>query len=106
MMFRAVFWVVLPCKLIVDQRFRGAYCLHHQKTALNIILAAVRTWNLTMKGYSLLYHRVHILFTWKISFLRLMCKGMEKLKISSQVGEDKTSVPLYTCEFSYFVQKG
>jgi hypothetical protein len=78
--FRAVFWVVLPCKMIVDRRFRGAYCLHHQgwvsrategsrvyrcrvtsaplkrrstiilhgsttqKTALNIILAAVRTW--------------------------------------------------------------
>jgi hypothetical protein len=28
-MFRAVFWVVLPCKMIVDRRFRGAYCLHH-----------------------------------------------------------------------------
>jgi hypothetical protein len=53
-MFRAVFWVILPCKMIVDRRFRGAYCLHHhgsitQKTALNIILAAVRTWNLTFK---------------------------------------------------------
>jgi hypothetical protein len=50
-MFRAVFWVILPCEMIVDRRFRGAYCLHHpwwwQKTALNIILAAVRTWNLT-----------------------------------------------------------
>jgi hypothetical protein len=29
-MFRAVFWVVLPCKMIVDWRFRGTYCLHHQ----------------------------------------------------------------------------
>jgi hypothetical protein len=29
-MFRAVFWVILPCKIIVDRRFRGAYCLHHQ----------------------------------------------------------------------------
>jgi hypothetical protein len=28
--FRAVFWVVLPCKMIVDRRFRGACCLHHQ----------------------------------------------------------------------------
>jgi hypothetical protein len=51
-LFRAVFWDILPCKIIVDRRFRGAYCLHHQgiisqKTALNIILAAVRTWNLT-----------------------------------------------------------
>jgi hypothetical protein len=30
LMFRAVFWVILPCKMIVDRRFRGAYCLHHQ----------------------------------------------------------------------------
>jgi hypothetical protein len=27
MMFRIVFWDVLPCKTIVDRRFRGAYCL-------------------------------------------------------------------------------
>jgi hypothetical protein len=40
-MFRAVFWVVLPCKMIVDH---GSTT---QKTALIIILAAVRTWNLT-----------------------------------------------------------
>jgi hypothetical protein len=30
MMFRIVLWDVLPCKMIVDRRFRGAYCLHHQ----------------------------------------------------------------------------
>jgi hypothetical protein len=45
-LFRIVFWDVLPGKMIVDRRFRGAYCLHHQgsqKTILNIILAAVRT---------------------------------------------------------------
>jgi hypothetical protein len=29
-LFRIVFWDVLPCKMIVDRRFRGAYCLHHQ----------------------------------------------------------------------------
>jgi hypothetical protein len=55
------------CKMIVDRRFRGAYwwrqyaplksrstiILHgsiSQKTTLNIILAAVRTWNLTPHG--------------------------------------------------------
>jgi hypothetical protein len=27
---RIVFWDVLPCKMIVDRRFRDAYCLHHQ----------------------------------------------------------------------------
>jgi hypothetical protein len=32
MMFRIVFWDVLPCKMIVYRRFRGAYCLHHQGT--------------------------------------------------------------------------
>jgi hypothetical protein len=45
MMFRAVFWVILPCKMIVDRRFRGAIpddggSTHlgsiTQKTALNI----------------------------------------------------------------------
>jgi hypothetical protein len=30
MMFRIIFWDVLPCKMIVGRRFRGAYCLHHQ----------------------------------------------------------------------------
>jgi hypothetical protein len=29
-MFRVVFWDILPCKMIVDRRFRGVYCLHHQ----------------------------------------------------------------------------
>jgi hypothetical protein len=27
LMFRVVFWDILPCKIIVDRRFRGAYCL-------------------------------------------------------------------------------
>jgi hypothetical protein len=30
MKFRIVFWDVLPCKMIVDRRFRGTCCLHHQ----------------------------------------------------------------------------
>jgi hypothetical protein len=28
--FRIVFWDVLPCKVIVDRRFRGTCCLSHQ----------------------------------------------------------------------------
>jgi hypothetical protein len=35
-MFRTVLWVILPCEMIVDGSIT-------QKTALNIILAAVRT---------------------------------------------------------------
>jgi hypothetical protein len=30
MKFRIVFWDVLPCRIIVDRRFRGKCCLHHQ----------------------------------------------------------------------------
>jgi hypothetical protein len=30
MMFRVVFWDILPGKIIVDRRFRGEYCFHHQ----------------------------------------------------------------------------
>jgi hypothetical protein len=55
-LFRFVFWDVLPCKIIVDRRFRGTRCppssgrslgSTSQKINLNFILAAVRTWNLT-----------------------------------------------------------
>jgi hypothetical protein len=38
MKFRIVFWDVLPCKIIVDRRFRGTYCLHHLKRRSTIIL--------------------------------------------------------------------
>jgi hypothetical protein len=31
MMFRIVFWDILPCKIIVDRRFSGAYCLHPRR---------------------------------------------------------------------------
>jgi hypothetical protein len=27
MKFKIVFWDLLPCKIIVDRRFRGTYCL-------------------------------------------------------------------------------
>jgi L-asparagine transporter-like permease len=61
MMIRVVFWVILLCKMIVDRRFRerekrrSKIILHGsitQKTTLNIILAAVRTLNLTWIPYS------------------------------------------------------
>jgi hypothetical protein len=31
--FRIVFWDVLPCKIIVNRRFRGTCCLHRQEAA-------------------------------------------------------------------------
>jgi hypothetical protein len=34
--FRVVFWDILPCKMIVDRRFRGAYCQHHTRRRENL----------------------------------------------------------------------
>jgi hypothetical protein len=37
MMFRIVFWDILPCKMIVDRRFRGAYnSEHHTRRRENL----------------------------------------------------------------------
>jgi hypothetical protein len=106
-MFRIVFWDVLPCKMIVHRRFRGAYCLHHQgsslkrrstiilhgstsqKTILNIILAAVRTWNLT--PMCIFDNVIQIKYEWAISiwmphspshlfcFIFEICRRMSKV---------------------------
>jgi hypothetical protein len=44
MMFRIVLWDVLPCKMIVDRRLRGAYCLHHQgSSSSSLMMEAVLT---------------------------------------------------------------
>jgi hypothetical protein len=48
MMFRVVFWDLLPCKIIVDRRFRGAYLLHHG--------GSTYLWNV---GRQLFYTTVH-----------------------------------------------
>jgi hypothetical protein len=39
MKFRFVFWDVLPCKIIVDQHFRGTCCLHQGA----LVMEAART---------------------------------------------------------------
>jgi hypothetical protein len=33
MMFRAVFWVILPCKMIVENHYQGQFCLHSYKVS-------------------------------------------------------------------------
>jgi hypothetical protein len=33
-LFRVVLWDILPCKIILDQRFRGAFCRQNQGTHL------------------------------------------------------------------------
>jgi hypothetical protein len=48
MKFRIVFWDVLPCKIIVDRRFRGTYCLHHDSS---LMMEAVRTSETSVDNY-------------------------------------------------------
>jgi hypothetical protein len=47
MKFRIVFWDVLPCKIIVDRRFRGTCCLHEQGS----FMEAARTSETSVDNY-------------------------------------------------------
>jgi hypothetical protein len=47
-MFRIVFWDVLPCKIIVDRRFRCSYCLHYHSS---LMMKAVRTSETSVDNY-------------------------------------------------------
>jgi hypothetical protein len=40
MMFRVVFWDILPCKIIVDRRFRGVL---PPSSGMRLMMEAVRT---------------------------------------------------------------
>jgi hypothetical protein len=53
-MFKAVFWVVLPCKMIVDRRFRGTCCLHHQGW-MTIILHSSTTQKTALNGMYIVF---------------------------------------------------
>jgi hypothetical protein len=44
-MFRIAFWDVLPCKMIVDRGFRGAYCLHHQGWVRRTTSLSLLSWD-------------------------------------------------------------
>jgi hypothetical protein len=51
--FRFVFWDVLPCKIIVDRRFRGTCCLHHQgdESLIARMIEAARTSETSIDNY-------------------------------------------------------
>jgi hypothetical protein len=51
MKFRFVFWDVLPCKTIVDRRFRGTCCLHHQGIIIALMMEAARTSETLVNNY-------------------------------------------------------
>jgi hypothetical protein len=46
--FRFFFWDVLPCNIIVDRRFRGTFCLHHQGA---LMMGAARTSEMSVDNY-------------------------------------------------------
>jgi hypothetical protein len=53
MKFRFVFWDVLPCKIIVDWRFRGTFYLHHQfdDGGISLMMEAARTSDTSVDNY-------------------------------------------------------
>jgi hypothetical protein len=53
--FRIVFWDVLPCKIIVDRRFRGTCYLHHQEWVILDDGGSTDLWNV---GRQLFYTAV------------------------------------------------
>jgi hypothetical protein len=69
MKFRFVLWDVLPCKIIVDRRFRGVCCLHHHGAAsiIALMMEAARTSKTSVDNY----------FTWQY-----IPEGKSELKIS------------------------
>jgi hypothetical protein len=56
MMFRIVFWDVLPCKIIADRRFRGAYSLLNGTYKMFYFLYGLRLCNLSVFSSRLLIH--------------------------------------------------
>jgi hypothetical protein len=53
MKFRFVFWDVPPCKIIVNGRFRGTCCLHHQgdEAVIPLMMEAARTSETSFDNY-------------------------------------------------------
>jgi hypothetical protein len=49
MKLKIVFWDVLPCKIIVDRRFRGTLCLRHKGWLF--LIKAARTFEMSVDNY-------------------------------------------------------
>jgi hypothetical protein len=78
MKFRFIFWDVLPCIIIVDRRFRGTCCLHHQgdRPLLFIILhgSTSQKTNLNFSLYRISLFELYVPRTVKRS---LVCPNVE-----------------------------
>jgi hypothetical protein len=98
MMFRTVFWDVLPCKMIVDRRLRGAYCLHHQ----GWVIPEDNSEHHTRRRENLKSHRV------SCSFLRFALRIFSTVQlncvVSAGLGYVLCEFDCVTCLF-YFSRK-
>jgi hypothetical protein len=61
-MFRIVFWDVLLCKMIVDRRFTGAYCLHHPNHFTRQYIPEDNSEHHTRRRENLKSHIVYVMF--------------------------------------------
>jgi hypothetical protein len=74
MKFRIVFWDVLPCKIIVDRRFRGTCCLHHQVLiSLNSEISNCAGVNLLLlvrnTTFNVVFHSLYVLYLSSVFYL-------------------------------------
>jgi hypothetical protein len=51
MKFRIFLWNVPLCKIIIDRRFRGTCCLHHQGSISSLMMEAARTSETSVYNY-------------------------------------------------------
>jgi hypothetical protein len=70
-MFRVVFWDILPCKIIVDRRFRGAYC-HHRASETSVD-------NHFTRQYIAEDNSEHKFFCFTCHFLNYSCSWIQML---------------------------
>jgi hypothetical protein len=80
MKFRFVFWDILPCKVIVDRRFRGTCCLRHQSEGA-LMIEAARTSEMLVDNY---FTRQYIPED-KSELQRICCLFIFTLKVGSLV---------------------
>jgi hypothetical protein len=102
MKFRIVFWDVLPCKIIVDRRFRGTCCLHHQRWVIPDDWGSTYLWNV---GWQLFYTAVHPRRQFWTDFPSLTRDGncmaqlhrdWKGIKYSSSFGQNTGQERIYT----------
>jgi hypothetical protein len=80
-LFRAVFWVVLPCKMIVDRRFRGTCRRRRENLKSHMYILPVPVWGVLTP--QLLYFRPSVISSKSSLTKKLFVSGIYYFVFSS-----------------------